>query len=103
MKIIYVAGAYRAETLNGIWENIMHSRREALKLWFYGWAVISPHCNSIFMDGEGDADMFLEGDLEILKRCDAIYMLSNFDSSEGAQAELRQAKRDGLEVYFEGE
>ena len=103
MRVIYVAGAYRADSENGVWENIMHSRREAVKLWQKGWAVISPHCNSIFMDGEGDANVFLEGDLTILKRCDAIFMLNNWDSSEGAQEELRQARRDGLEIYFEEE
>ena len=101
MKIIYVAGAYRADSENGVFENIIHARREAQKLWHKGWAVICPHMNTAFM-GELSPDLiFLEGDLVILKRCDAIYMLSNWDSSAGAQAELRQARRDGLEIYFE--
>ncbi len=103
MKIIYVAGAYKADTLDGVWDNVQHSRREAVKLWYQGWAVISPHMNTAFMDRVDSRQMFLEGDLEILERCDAIYMLNNWDSSEGAQAELIQAERDGLEIYFEDE
>lgn len=103
LKVIYIAGAYRAGTENGVFENIIHARREAQKLWHQGWAVICPHMNTAFMGGISPAPIFLEGDLEILRRCDAIYMLSNFRSSEGAHAELRQAKRDGLKIHFEEE
>ena len=101
MKVIYVAGAYRADSENGVFENIMHARREAQKLWHLGWAVICPHTNTMFM-GETKPDLiFLAGDLEMLKRCDAIYMLSGWDTSEGAISEFDQAARDGLEIYYE--
>ena len=101
MRLIYIAGKYRSETINGVFENIMHSRREGLKLWHEGWAVISPHCNSMFMDGDNDASLFLEGDAEILRRCDAIYMLSGWQESEGASFEHRIATQMGKEVYYE--
>ena len=99
-KVIYVAGAYRADSENGVFENIMRARSKARELWLKGWVVICPHMNTAFMDG-GDPQRYLDGSLELLKRCDAIYMLSNFRSSEGAQEELRQAKEQGLEIYFE--
>ena len=101
MRLIYLAGSYRSETLNGVFENIMHSRRKALKLWREGWAVISPHCNSMFMDGADDAEVFLDGDKEILRRCDAIYMLKGWQESEGAFFEHRMAIQMGKEVYYE--
>jgi hypothetical protein len=53
------------------------------------------------MDGECPDDYFLEGDIEILKRCDIIYMLKNWDSSLGARDELKLAKKIGLEVVYE--
>ena len=101
IKIIYVAGRYRASSWNGVWDNIMHSRTEARKLWLDGWAVISPHANTIFMDGDDTDGVFLKGDLEILRRCDAIYMLKGWDTSIGATAELVLAQDLGLEVHYE--
>jgi len=101
MKVIYVAGPYRADSENGVFENIIHARREAQKLWHKGWAVICPHTNTMFM-GETKPDLiFLAGDLEILKRCDAIYMLRGWGASEGAKCELNQARSDGLMIYYE--
>lgn len=47
-------------------------------------------------------EVWLTGCLTILRRCDAVYMLSNWMSSEGARAELELAEKLGLEVYYEG-
>lgn len=102
MKVIFVSGRYRADTENGVYENIRHARTEALKLWHKGWAVFCPHTNTAFMGGNDDL-MFLEGDLEILRRCDAIYMLKGSDYSIGAIEEYKLAKELGLEIYQEGE
>jgi hypothetical protein len=52
---------------------------------------------------EGDRQMFIDGDLEILSRCDAIYMLRGHEKSDGAKGELDLAKRLGLEILYEGE
>ena len=103
MKVIYVAGRYRAETDNGVWENINHARTEARKLWYKGWAVICPHMNTAFMGGDNDELMFIEGDLEIVRRCDAIYMLDGAHLSLGATEELKLAIELGLKKYFECE
>jgi len=98
VKVIYVAGKYRADSESGVFENIIHSRAVAQRLWHEGWAVICPHMNSAFM---GLNLIFLDGDLEILKRCDAIYMLKDWEQSVGATKELEIAKKCGLKVYFE--
>lgn len=100
MKIIYVAGAYRADTENGVFENIMRARKKARELWLEGWVVICPHMNTAFMDG-GDPQRYLDGSLELLERCDAIYMLKDYGLSHGAMCELVQAEKQGLEIYFE--
>ena len=100
-KLVYVAGAYRAATINGIFENIMTARQAAIELWNKGYVPICPHLNSFLMDEEGTDEMFLSGDLEILKRCDCIFMLANWQNSHGARAELRFARELGIEVMFE--
>jgi len=102
LKVIYVAGKYRANSDNGVFDNIIHARREAVKLWNQNWAVICPHTNSMFMGSRlGGDEKFIEGDLEILSRCDAIFMLSGFSHSVGAMIELEKAKELGLEIYYE--
>jgi len=104
MKVIYVAGKYRDKPLNNIYENIEHARRMARELWMKNWAVICPHTNTAWMDDLGETDqLFLDGDLEILKRCDAIMMLSNWQNSVGAIGEWQLATAIGLEIYYEEE
>jgi dienelactone hydrolase len=98
--ILYIAGAYRGKTENDIFENIMRARQVARRLWMEGYVVITPHLNTMFMDG-GCPEIFLAGSLLILRRCDGIYMLRNWPTSEGARKELELAKQLGLEIFFE--
>jgi hypothetical protein len=101
MKVVYISGAYRASSQNEVFENIMRARAAAVKLWNQGYAVICPHTNSIFMDGVNTDTTFLEGDLELLKRCDCIYMLKGWYRSQGATAELELAKKLNMEIIYE--
>ena len=112
MKVIYVAGKYLGECDWDTYCNIHHARIAAKKLWDKGWAVICPHANTAFFGGVGERDRdnlngdwmkWLSGDLEIISRCDAIYMLNNWKDSKGAKMELAKAQELGLEVFYEGE
>lgn len=102
MKVLYISGPYS----NGDWEimsmNIMRAREVAIKLWKQGFAVICPHSNTAHFDALiPDKQVFIRGDLEILKRCDVIYMMRDWLTSYGAKCELRLAQRRGLEVIYE--
>jgi hypothetical protein len=101
MKLIYVAGPYRAKDRDGIEQNIQKARSAAIKLWQSGWAVITPHMNTAHFDGLADDSVWLEGDLEILRRCDAIYLLKGWESSKGATAEMRLAQTLDIEIIRE--
>ena len=97
MKIIYVAGRYRARTwLGKVW-NIWKARRVAQRLWKEGWVVICPHLNTAMFD---EKYPYIAGDCEIVKRCDAIYMMKNWEKSEGAKIELATAKNSGIEIIY---
>ena len=98
MKLIYVAGKYRAKTENEIFENIIAARKIARRLWEEGWAVICPHANTMFMGGIADDSAFLEGDLEMIRRCDAIYMMNNWWESVGATKELALARELKIQI-----
>lgn len=103
MRVIYTAGPYRSDTTWGVVQNIRKAEQAAIKLWQEGWACICPHLNSQLFDKGGicPPDVFLEGGLEILKRCDAIYMMSEYLDSEGAMKELELAQKLNLEIIYE--
>ena len=101
MKVIFISGKYRAKTEWELEQNIQKAEQRAATLWQLGWAVICPHKNSAHFGGLCDDDIWLMGDIEILKRCDAIYMLPNWRESEGAVAEHKIAEDSHLQIIYE--
>ncbi len=106
MKVIYIAGKYRTKTEWQLVENIRLAEVAARRLWAEGWSVICPHKNTAHFGGllgdeAKDHELWIEGDLELLRRADAIYMLHNWQSSCGAKKELDLARNLGKEIYFE--
>lgn len=100
MEVAYISGKYRGKTIAEIEENIALARRAAKKLWKDGYAVICPHMNTAFLDGVVADDRFLEADIEILKRCDVVFMLPNWRQSEGAKKERECAHGRMMPVLY---
>jgi len=101
MKVIYVAGPYRASSEWGVAENIRRAEKAAVELWKRGWAVICPHKNTAFFGGACPDVVWLEGDKELLRRCDAIFMLDEWEDSKGATEELALATKLKLAVFHQ--
>lgn len=99
MKMVFVAGPYRSESEWGVLRNIRRAEALALELWTLGLAVICPHKNTAFFGGAGCDQTWLNGALEMVKRCDAVVCTSNWDQSEGARGEVELAKRIGIPVF----
>lgn len=99
--IIYVAGPYRCPIKKGIQHNIDRALVAAQRLWNLGYVAFCPHSNSAHFTGEDW--WYLRGYLEVLSRCDAIYVLKGSENSRGTQAEIAEAQRLGLPIYREGE
>jgi hypothetical protein len=112
MKLLYVAGPLRSK--DGAWgvhRNLEAARAIARQLWMMGYAVICPHANSAHMDGPwtetncagvpcGPVDhIFINGDLEMVRRCDLLVMMPNWQTSEGATIEQKHALSQGIPVY----
>jgi hypothetical protein len=100
MRVIYVAGPYRGPNSWEIEENIRRAERAALEVWRAGAACICPHTNTRFFQGAAPDSVWLEGDLELLRRCDGILMVSGWTSSSGAKAEKALAESLYLPVFY---
>ena len=101
MKVAYIVGPYRSDSAGGIHRNIQSARKVALKWWKNGYAVICPHLNTAFFDGECEDHVWLDGDIEILKRCDTIVMIDGWKNSSGSVKEYDIAIEYGLEIHYD--
>lgn len=100
MKLIYVAGPFRGANSWEIERNIRRAETLALKVWQTGAACICPHANTRFYQGTAPDTIWLNGDLEIVKRCDAVLATSDWEESVGATAEVNFAKQRGIPVFY---
>ena len=98
--LVYVAGPYRDR--RGTYyvdQNIYAARQLAAGMWSRGFTAICPHLNTAHFDGLVDDQAFLDGTLEMLRRCDLVVITSSWPSSEGTRNEIREALRLGIPVY----
>ena len=101
MKLVFISGPYRANNIYGIVQNIRKAEAVALKYWLKGFVAYCPHKNTALFDGAAPDSVWLEGNLEILSRCDTIVMMRGWQNSEGATAELHYATLQGLEIIYD--
>ena len=107
-KVVYVAGPFRASNQHGsqdmfkVQQNIMRAMELGLEVWKLGHVALIPHSNTMFFTGaSGCADeVWLAGDLELIKRCDAVLMTPDWSTSRGATAELKFAESLGIPVFY---
>jgi nucleoside 2-deoxyribosyltransferase len=101
MKLLYVA--HKIRDPRGPWFMLQHMREGeavALALWQMGAAVICPGKNTEFFDGAAPDEVWLKGDLEMVKRCDAVVMSPNWTTSKGAHGEKEFAEEIGKPVFY---
>ena len=101
LPVIYIAGPYRAETPWRVLANVRAAQEAALRVWKLGGVALCPHSNTGLFDGECPDDVWLLGDLELLRRCDAVLMIGGWQKSQGACAERQLAEDLGLPIFSE--
>jgi hypothetical protein len=99
-SLAYVAGPYRdprgAHYING---NIERARRLASILWQRGYSVLCPHLNTAHFDGLCSDRAFLDGALEMLRRCDLMVLTMAWHASQETRGEIECALRLGIPIY----
>lgn len=100
MKVIYIAGKYRGPNAWAVEQNIRAAEEVAAKVWAAGHVALCPHSNARHMlPGLISDDAACVGNLELLRRCDAVVLVPNWRDSEGARDEVAEADFLGLPVF----
>src|SRR3990167_526080 len=100
MKVIYIAGPFRGPNSWEIEQNIRRAEGLALEVWKAGAAAICPHANTRFYQGAAQDEVWLRGDLEILRRCDAVLMTPDWQQSTGAREEHEFARQHRIAIFY---
>lgn len=99
MKVVYVAGPYRGQCESDIVQNIRNAEAIAIRIWQAGHVALCPHKNTALFGGLCPDEVWLKGDLEMLKRCDEIVLCCGWQNSSGTQAEIELARKLSVPVY----
>ena len=103
MKLVYIAGKYSDKTLHAQLDNIKAAEKLAIELWSKDIAALCPHKNTALFDDVASWKTFMEGSYEMLKRCDAILMVSNWTFSKGAKLEWDYAHENNIPIFYKAE
>ncbi|MHC4643948.1 MAG: DUF4406 domain-containing protein [Planctomycetota bacterium] len=101
MKLIYIAGRFRERIAWELERNVRRAEEAAFRVAELGGFPIIPHANSRYFHGTISDEFWLEGYLELVGRCDAVFLLKSWESSAGAVLEYNEAMRKGLWAFQE--
>ena len=79
----------------------MRAMAVALEIWRMGAVALCPHANTMFFQSAADDSVWLDGDIELLNRCDAVVMTPDWERSAGARAERDHAVAEGIPVFYD--
>lgn len=100
MTVVYIAGPFRGPDHWAIAENIRRAEQLALEVWKLGAVALCPHANTAHFHGALPDDVWLQGDMELIRRCDVVLLTPDWESSEGARREREEALRLMKSVCF---
>lgn len=101
MKLIYIAGPYRAATVHGIKQNIRNAEIRAEAVVKFGNYPVSPHLCTAFMDGLAPDEQLLEGGMKMLEMCSEVWLCAGWERSSGTRKEIARAIELGKLVLDE--
>jgi hypothetical protein len=101
VKVFYIAGPYKAQSEYQVRLNIRNAEIEALWVWFNGGVALCPHKNISGFGGANEIrdEVWLAGNLEMLKRCDALYAIGKYKESDEAGKEIQFAMDNRIPVF----
>jgi hypothetical protein len=84
--------------------NIVRARKVAIRVWKLGGTAICPHLNTMmFNESEVGYHDYLDGDINILLRCDVMVLMNKWKESFGTAYEIGRATINGMDIILEDE
>lgn len=99
IKLVYVAAPYRTQCPLERTLNVQAARYAGMKLAKLGFYPVMPTVNTEGFDNVGSDQFWLESTKELMRRCDAVYIVDGSHESQGVQGEIEEARECGLPVF----
>lgn len=99
MKLVYVAGKFRDETPWDMEQNIRRAEEHALEIAKLGAVPVVVHSMFRYFDQSLPDRFWLDGTMDILRRCDALFLLPGWEDSQGSVAERMEAQRQNIPIF----
>ena len=100
IQLAYVAGPYRSPLgAHGVQKNIEVARAVAAELWEFGHVAVCPHMNTAHFDGLVPDQRFLDGSLELMRRCDLVVLTPRWRLSRGTREEIVEALMLSIPIF----
>lgn len=102
MSMYYICSRYRGNK-EEISEHIAYAKALTREILLFGHCAIAPHLYITDCLDDSDPEerkTGLEAALEILGKCDAVVVGQKFGISEGMAAEIAEAKKLGIPVFY---
>lgn len=96
MKLVYIAGPYRAVTPWEVELNVRNAETVALAVAKLGFVPVCPHAMYRHFDKQLSDEFWLDGTLELLRRCDGAVFIPGWQRSSGSQVEYVEAHEKSL-------
>jgi hypothetical protein len=100
LPLIYIAGKFRGPTPYDVRRNVEAARDAGLYVARLGGYPVIPHTMTADFDKQLDDQFWLDGTMELLRRCDAVCLIHNWSFSQGARAEKAEAVRLDLPIFL---
>jgi len=101
MKLIYVAGPFRAKDRWQQAKQIRHVEDVGFLLAELGAVPVMPHTMFGNWDGTLNDRFWLDATLDLLRRCDGAVFVDGWEKSEGCRGEMTEAQRCMPHIWFE--
>ena len=104
MKKVYVAGPYSGDNVADVLSNIGRGEHMAALLFEMGYAPFCPWHDKDFRikrpDAEFKLNQYYEFSMSWLRVSDCLLVLPNYENSKGTLAEIEEANKIGIPVYY---
>lgn len=101
--LFYICSPYRGVTKEEVEKHIKYAKELTRTVLLHGFGVVTPHLyitNCLDDSNPEERKLGLVASLEILKKCDVIYVGQRYGISEGMAAEIKEAEKLGIPVFY---